>query len=149
MTPHFFQQIIRFFLKIFFTGIALFVIFFEKVFAQGKNLTGERPKTDTNAENLLGVSNNDLRSGNVDINTIPQVVATIIEFIISISGTISVLALIYCAIQIQLNSGVTGDSSGVDKYKKGIMAAILGFILSVSAWFLMGAIIRGLSLTSS
>jgi hypothetical protein len=41
----------------------------------------------------------------------------IIEFLLGIAGTLSVVALIYHALQMQIHSGITGDSSGVDKAK--------------------------------
>lgn len=42
---------------------------------------------------------------------IPLIIVSVIEYLIAIAGTISIVALIYHAIQMQLNSGITGDSS--------------------------------------
>lgn len=72
-----------------------------------------------NAEtSILGIEDEDLRAGNVDITSIPVILARLINLIIGAAGTISVVMLIYFAMQMQLNSGITGDSSGVDKAKK-------------------------------
>lgn len=61
--------------------------------------------------NILGIDVTKLREGNVDMNTIPVALAGIIEWLLAIAGTVSVVALIYHAVQMQLNSGITGDSS--------------------------------------
>jgi hypothetical protein len=50
--------------------------------------------------------------------TIPLAIAGIIETLLAVAGTIAIVALIYHAVQMQINSGITGDSSGVDKAKK-------------------------------
>ena len=41
----------------------------------------------------------------------------------------------------QLNSGITGDSTGVEKSKKGMIASGVGFVISISAWFVVARII--------
>ena len=69
-------------------------------------------------DNILGVENEDLRAGNVSMDTIPQVIVSVIEFLIGIAGTIAIVGLIYNAVQMQLHSGIMGDTSGVDKAKK-------------------------------
>jgi hypothetical protein len=45
------------------------------------------------------------------MDDIPNAIVNIIEFLLGVAGTISVVALIYHAIQMQINSGITGDSS--------------------------------------
>jgi hypothetical protein len=52
------------------------------------------------------------------MNTIPTVILSIIKTLLGIAGTVAIFSLIYHAVQMQLNSGITGDSSGVDKAKK-------------------------------
>lgn len=76
------------------------------------------------------------------MDTIPLVLSTIINTIIYLSGTISAFMLIYFAVKMQLASGITGDSSGVDSAKKGMIAAGVGFAISISAWFLMARIME-------
>lgn len=52
------------------------------------------------------------------MDTIPQALAYVINFLIAIAGTISIVMLIYFAVKMQLASGITGDTSGIDKAKK-------------------------------
>ena len=72
-------------------------------------------------------------------------IVSAIEFLLAVAGSISVVALIYHAVRMQLASGITGDSSGVDKAKKWIYGAMLGFVLSMSGWFLMTKFVALLS----
>ena len=51
---------------------------------------------------------------------IPIMIVSIIEFLLALAGSISVVALIYHAVRMQLASGITGDSSGAQNAKKGI-----------------------------
>lgn len=44
----------------------------------------------------------------------------VIDFMLIFAGAISVAALIYHAVKMQLASGITGDSSGVDHAKHGM-----------------------------
>lgn len=82
-------------------------------------------------------SSEQIRSGDFSFDDIPKILAWTIELLIGLAGTFSILALIYHAVQMQLASGITGDSSGVDKAKAGMKWALLGFSLAVSAWFLL------------
>ncbi len=93
--------------------------------------------TDTSTNNILGLQNNDLRNGNVDMNTIPYVIVSIISTLLGIAGTVAIFSLIYHAVQMQINSGITGDSSWVDKAKKWMIGALIGFVIAISAWFLV------------
>ena len=90
-------------------------------------------------------SQDDLRTGNFTMDDIPNIIASVIEILLGIAGTISIVALIYHAVRMQLSSGITGDSSGVDKAKAGIKWALLGFALSLSAWFLITKFVELLS----
>lgn len=99
--------------------------------------------------NILWQDDNALRSGNVDIDTIPKVIASVIEFVIGIAGTISIFMLIYFSVRMQLSSGIMWDSSWVDKAKKWMFAALIGFLLSISAWFIMARFIDILSASVS
>lgn len=90
---------------------------------------------------ILGVAEDRLRAGDVDMETIPQALAYVINFIIALAGTISIVMLIYFALRMQLASGISGDTSGIDKAKKGMIAAMIGFIISISAWFIMARVI--------
>lgn len=52
------------------------------------------------------------------MNTVADVIIAMVEVLIGIAGTVAVFSLIYHGLQMQINSGITGDSSGVDKAKK-------------------------------
>ncbi len=90
-------------------------------------------------------SSDDLRNGNITMEDIPKIIAGFIEILLGIAGTVSIVALIYHALQMQLASGITGDSTGVDKAKAGMKWALLGFALSLSAWFLITKFVELLS----
>ena len=96
-------------------------------------------------ESILGIAFDKLRTGNITMNDIPIMILSVINFLLALAWSISVVALIYHAVKMQLSSGITGDSSGVDKAKKWMKWALLGFVLSMSAWFLMTKFIELLS----
>lgn len=104
-------------------------------------------QSDT-VNSVLGVSDKDLRAGNITIDTIPIMIASIIRFIIGVAGTIAIFMLIYFAVKMQLNSGVMWDSSGVEGAKKWMIASVVGFVIAISAWFIMARIIDILSITT-
>jgi hypothetical protein len=54
----------------------------------------------------------------VNQDTIATVIVNIINLLLGVAGTVAIFSLIYHAVQMQINSGITGDSSGVDKAKK-------------------------------
>ena len=124
--------------KIFYSALALSSILPSKsVFAQ----SGTANAVNNAQESILGINDGDLRAGNVNIDSVPMVIATLTEVIITAAGTISIFMLIFYAIQMQLNSGITGDSTGVEKSKKGMIASGIGFVISISAWFVVARII--------
>lgn len=125
--------------KYFFIIFAIFSTFTEKAFADTVTETGS---------SILGLSDARLREGNVSIDDIPVVIANITNTIIILSGTISAFMLIYFAFRMQLASGITGDSSGVESARKGMIASGVGFIISISAWFIMGRVIDILTAVS-
>lgn len=91
----------------------------------------------TYADNILWELNQNLRDGRVDMDTIPNVIVSIINTLLAIAGTVAIFGLIYNAVQMQLKSGITGDSSGVDAAKKGMIASLIGFVIAILAWFLV------------
>ena len=98
--------------------------------------------------NILWKSNTDLRTWNITMEDIPFMIASAIEYLLAIAGTICVVALIYHAVRMQFASGITGDSSWVDKAKKWIYGSVLGFVLSMSAWFIMTKLVALLASTT-
>ena len=97
------------------------------------------------SDNILGISTDRLRNWNITMTDIPIMIASAIEYILALVGSICVVALIYHAVCMQFASGITGDSTWVDKAKKWMKWAILGFALSMSAWFLMTKLVALLS----
>ena len=105
--------------------------------------TGANNSLDDN--NILGISESRLRNGDITMKDIPVMIASAVEYLMALAGSIAVVALIYHAVRMQLASGITGDSSWVDKAKRGMKGALLGFILAMSAWFLMSRLVVLLS----
>ncbi|PID83798.1 hypothetical protein CSB09_04245 [Candidatus Gracilibacteria bacterium] len=124
--------------------ILLATFAYQKVFAIEPD---EDAISDT--ENIIGISNSRLKRGDVSFEDIPIVIATLIQVGIGIAGTVSIVMLIYFAVQMQLKSGITGDTTGVDKAKKGMFGSVIGFVLAISAWFIMARVIDLLGAVSS
>lgn len=61
-----------------------------------------------------------MQRGNVTFEMIPKIIVHMIEFILGIAGAISIVVIIYGALQMQLSSGILGKSD--DKGKKIIIA---------------------------
>jgi Type IV secretion system pilin len=80
---------------------------------------------------------------------IPRIIVSIIQFLIGIAGTMSIVALIYNSVQMQLHSGITGDSTGVENAKKWMYGALLGFVLAILAWFLVTRFVEILTTVSA
>ncbi len=91
------------------------------------------------------ISGTDLREGNISIETIPGMIASVIQFVIWIAGTMAIVALIYNAVQMQLKSGITWDSSWVESAKKWMYWAIFWFILAIMSWFIVKRVVEILS----
>ena len=70
-----------------------------------------------------------------------MIIVSAIEVLLVLVGTICVVAIIYHAVRMQFFSGVMWDSSWVDKAKKWIYSAMIGFVLSMSSWFIMTKIV--------
>lgn len=105
-------------------------------------------KKTEQSNNILGLSDSDLRTGNVNQNTIATVIVNIINLLLGVAGTVAIFSLIYHAVQMQINSGITGDSSGVDKAKKWMIGALIGFVIAISAWFLVARVVELLGAAS-
>jgi Type IV secretion system pilin len=80
------------------------------------------------------------------MDSIPAVIISVINVLLGVAGTVAVVALIYYAVQMQLASGITGDSSKVDNAKKGMTGALIGFVVAILAWFI---VIRFVEILSS
>jgi hypothetical protein len=132
----------KFFLYSFTTILVLFpIISFATVWdvtdADIQKMQQQSASAPETKGNILWIDVKKLREGDVDMNTIPVAIAGVIEWLLAIAGTVSVVALIYHSVQMQLNSGITGDSSWVDKAKKWMIASLVGFVISLLWWFLV------------
>ncbi len=110
--------------------------------------------SDIYAENSAGIlgegkgntlTNVDLRNGNVDMNTIPMVIVSVTSTLLAIAGMVAIFSLIYHAVQMQINSGITWDSSWVDKAKKWMIGSLIGFVIAIASWFLVTRAVELLS----
>ncbi len=108
------------------------------------NSTNSHTSTNTNLintnnkkDNILWIEEWKLRKGEVSMDDIPDIIVSVISTLLGIAGSIAIASLIYHAVQMQINSGITGDSSWVDKAKKGMTGALIGFVIAISAWFLV------------
>jgi hypothetical protein len=100
-------------------------------------------------DNVLWLDDADLRNGNVNMDTIPLIMRNMINFLLGIAGTVAIASLIYHAVQMQINSGITGDSSGVDKAKKWMIGSLIGFVIAILAWFIVIRFVEILSYLSN
>jgi uncharacterized membrane protein YciS (DUF1049 family) len=96
-------------------------------------------------DNIFWVDDDVLKKGEIDITTIPGMIASVIQFVIWIAGTMAIVALIYNAVQMQLKSGITWDSSWVESAKKWMYWAIFWFVLAILSWFIVKRVIEILS----
>lgn len=80
--------------------------------------------------------NTKLRSGDVSFKDVPVMIVYATEFFLAIAGTVSIVAIIYGAIKMQIHSDAFGGHNN-EEWKKTVIAGITGFAISISAWFLI------------
>lgn len=97
---------------------------------------------ECSTDNLLWVESGKLRKWDVNMQTIVEVILNIIGFLLGIAGTVAIFSLIYHAVKMQLSSGITGDSSWVETAKKWMIGAVIGFVIAISAWFLVTRVVQ-------
>lgn len=124
--------------KVILQSLILIIVFLSVFFGSVENIFA--------VDNILGVPDQDLMTWNVNQDTLPYVVVTLIEILLEFAGTIAIFSLIYHAVKMQLSSGITGDASWVDKAKKGMIASLIGFIIAILWWFI---VTRAVDLLSS
>lgn len=90
--------------------------------------------------NYLGIENSKLRTGDIHFDDIPKAIISVTNFLLGLSATIAVVAIIYGAFRIVLGS-VPGDK---DSGKKIVMGAITGFVVAVSGWLVINTLISNL-----
>ena len=93
------------------------------------------------SSNVLGISDGDLRNWNIDINDIPVAIQSLINFFLSIAGTITVIFVIVWAYKILFGS-LQQDKT---KWKNTIMMALWGFAVASLAWVIIKVILANLA----
>jgi hypothetical protein len=115
--------------KIFYTIIALFTSF--QVALAGSNAW---------IFETSGVTGDNLKQWNIHIGDIPNMIRWVIDFLLWVAGTISIIFVIVWAYQILFWS-LSGDKS---KWKNTIVAALIWFALASLAWFIIRFVIDNL-----
>lgn len=116
---------------LFYSGVTVISFFLsEHVFA------------DDNVWILGGVgSSTKLREWNISFDDIPKIISYATTFILGFAGTVSVIMIIYGAFQMAL-FGLTSQEK--KKGQETIEHGIIGFVISVSSWFIINMIMSNL-----
>lgn len=85
------------------------------------------------ADTYLGVSDDKLRSGNITFDDVPRMIVSLTGFVLALTGTISLIMIIYGALRMVLGSYEQSVKDG----KNTIMYALIGLAISASAWFII------------
>ena len=91
---------------------------------------------DTTTILWLSSGDSKLRSGDFSFSDIPVVIVGVTDFFLYFASAIAVVVIIYWAVKMQLHSGAFG-SNNHEEWKKTITAGIIGFAISISAWFIV------------
>ncbi len=81
----------------------------------------------------LGISKENLRSGNITTDDIPKVIVSLINIVLAIAGTVSLVMIIYGAFQMVMGS----YEQNVKEGKQTITYALIGLVISASSWFII------------
>lgn len=93
------------------------------------------------ADNILWLSNDKIRNGDINIDDIPLVIKSAINFFLGIAGTVAVVFVIIWAYKILFGS-LQQDKS---KWRDTIVAALWWFALATLSWLIVRFIIDNLS----
>ena len=88
-------------------------------------------------DNVLWISNTRLRNGDVWLDDIPTAITSLIDFFMSIAGTIAVIFIIIGAYKILFGSIQQDKTKGRDT----IIMALSGFALAALAWMIVKIIL--------
>lgn len=88
--------------------------------------------------NWLGIDDMDLRNGNVGFESIPGLILNITNFLLGFIGTVAMIMVIYGAVRIGYGAVADDKEAG----KKIVTAGIIGFVISVSGWFIVNFVIE-------
>jgi hypothetical protein len=72
--------------------------------------------------------------GHLSLNDIPLLLSNIIQVLLALGGALAVIFIIYAGVQLAVS---TGDPGKTKKAREGIIAAVVGLILSASAYLLV------------
>ena len=92
-------------------------------------------------DNVLWLSNNQIRNGDIHIDDIPNILKSAIDFFMGIAGTIAVIFVIVGAYKILFGS-LQQDKT---KWRDTIIAALWGFALASLSWLIIRFIIDNFS----
>jgi hypothetical protein len=95
------------------------------------------PNSAFAASNWLGINDDDLRNGNLGFESIPGIILNVTNFILGLVGTVATIMIIYGAVRIGYGAVADDKEAG----KKIVTAGIVGFVISVSGWFIINFII--------
>lgn len=87
------------------------------------------------------MSSTKLRSGDISFDNIPTIISFATTTILGFAGTVAVIMIIYGAFQMAL-FGLTSQEK-----KKGaetITHGVIGFVIAVSAWFIINMVMSNL-----
>lgn len=87
--------------------------------------------------NTCNVSKENLRTWQIELNSIPCLIQSTTNYLLGIAGTISVIFIIIWAYQILFGS-LTQNTT---KWKDTIISALIGFTLAALSWFIVKLII--------
>lgn len=93
------------------------------------------------SSNILWISDSNLRNWDVDIADIPVAINSLIDFFMSIAGTIAVIFVIIWAYKILFGSIQQDKTKGRDT----IIMALSWFALAALAWVIIKAILANLA----
>ena len=91
------------------------------------------------ADNYLGIDDDKLKNWDVWINDTPKTITSVTSFIIGMGATLSMIMIIVGAFRLALPT-----SDNKQKWKDAIMYGIIGFIVTLSSWFIVNTLIANL-----
>lgn len=95
---------------------------------------------DAGVFNGSSVTSTKLKNGDISFSDIPGMIKVVTEFLLGFSASIAMIMLIVGALQYSLASIDQNKKKAMDT----IQMSITGFVVSVSAWFIIRTVIGNL-----
>lgn len=95
------------------------------------------------ADNIIWIEDSKLKKWNITLSDIPKAIQSATTFILWLAATIAVVMIIVWALKYSLGS-VSWSSPNKQNAVNTITFWILGFVLSISAWFIINLVIANL-----